>query len=212
MQARPLQRSRRAALVLVILAGALLAPIGALWLSDTADGAAQEPFPEPAFVTLLNLTGGFRAVDVDQALPDGTTVGVTRLAVQAEEPVTFVHSAAAEPQDLIASCTACHPVSFAVAAGQRIIVLILPGCDPPPVRSDLHVVNESGLRQRGAVRTGSVPGDGRTLLPFDLRDGQSARVGLRLRGGPIDLNLTCPACDPQQIRLGNGIDLEIVIR
>jgi len=73
-------------------------------------------------------------------------------------------------------------------------------------------VNESGARRSGVVRTGLAPGDGRTFLPFDLRDGESARVGLRLPRGPINLNLTCPNCDPQQIRVRNGVDLEVVIQ
>ena len=189
-----------------------MAGIGALWVVEPGAGAAQEPFPEPTFITLLNLTDRFHTVDIDQQLPDGGSFTVNRLAVQPQEPVTFLFDAGPNPQDLVAACGGCRPAPFAIAAGQRIVVLLVGLSDPALPRSDLHVVNESGVRQRGVVRTGAAVGTGRTLLPFDLRDGESVRVGLRLPRGPIDLNLTCARCDAQQIRLGNGVDLEVVIR
>ena len=198
------------ALVLPLLVAGVVATT--LLLAGSGRSFAQEPLPEPAFVTLLNLTPRFQTVDIDRRLDSGETDGLTRIAVQPDQPETFVIDAGAVPEDFTATCLSCRAADFSVAAGQRLVVLLVGIEQRALVRSDLHVVNESGARQRGAVRTGATIGDGRSLLPFDLRDGESARVGLRLRDGPIDLNLTCPACDPQQIRIGNGVDLEVVIR
>ena len=205
---RPLRVAPARLLLSLSLLAGLLGLLAALWLHETRPSAAQAPSDEPAFVTLLNVSTRTFAVDVDEL---GSNAG-RRHTVTPEQPVTFPVDAGALPIDMIATCGNCRSVSFAVAAGQRVLVLLAATNQPALLRSDLHVVNEGGARRRGAIRTGAVAGAGRTLLPFDLRPGESASVGLRARGDLIDLSLTCAGCDPQRIRLGNGVDLEIPIR
>lgn len=196
---------RRAA---AIWRGALLVGVlAALWLGGSRPGAAQSPPGEPAFVTLLNLTSSSRVVDVLH-LPASDR---DHHRVDAEERVTFEVAAAEEPIDMMARCRGCHSVRFAVAGGQRLIVLLVPQDAPAIARADLNIVNEGDGRRRGVVRTGSIAGEGRTLLPFDLGVGEEIRVGLRTAGAVIDLNLTCFGCGSQRLRVTDAVELDVVI-
>lgn len=205
----PRPGSRAAVGGLVLLA--VLAITAAL-ATHTRPGGAQGPFPEPAFAALLNLSGAFRNVELHRVTDDGGTTRIERAAVSFEEAITVPLDVGADPIDFLAQCTGCRSVRFSLAQGQRIAVLVFSTARPTSNRSDLHVVNESGRRQRGAVRTGPDRGFGRTLLPFNLAPDDSASVGLRLPAGGIDFTLTCDHCDPQRLRLRNGVDLELVIR
>jgi len=118
-----------------------------------------------------------------------------------------------EPRSYQLSCAGCAAVSFSLAAGQRIIVFVVEPGDPLNARTDLRIVNESGARQSGVVRTGSTFGEGRTVVRYDLSNGEDVVVGVRLNPRTFqDLNVTCSACLPHQIRVHNGADLEIPLR
>ena len=170
--------------------------------------AAQTPPAEPTFVTLLNRTPDSRTVEV-QSLLTGIS---SRNPVPSQETLTIEVAAGAEPLEMVASCRACHSVYFAVAGGQRLVVVLAPLDEPAIVRSDLHIVNDSEGRRQGVLRTGAIPGAGRTLLPFDLRAGESLRIGVRTDSAAIDLNLTCFGCGAQRIRMTDAVDLEVVLR
>ena len=185
----------------------LVGVLAALWLGGARTGAAQSPVGDPAFVTLLNLTSGSRTVEVRGVL----TGSREQRTVPSEESVTFPVAAGADPVDMRAECPGCHAVDFAVAAGQRVVVLLQSSDDPPIIRADLHIVNQGDAPRRGVLRTGSELGLGRTLLPFDLRPDEEIRVGLRTAGAVIDLNLSCFGCESQHIRVTDAVDLEVVI-
>ncbi len=194
--------------VAAVWRGAMLVGVlAALWLGGARSGAAQSPAGDPAFVTLLNLTSNSRIVEV-RHLPAGDR---DRHTVGAEERVTFEVAAADDPIDMMARCRGCHAVRFAVAGGQRLIVLLVPQDEPAITRADLNIVNEGDGRRRGVVRTGAEPRLGRTLLPFNLGAGEEIRVGLRTAGAVIDLNLTCFGCGSQRIRVTDAVELDVVI-
>ena len=209
-RAGPPRPGSRAALVGLALLAVLA--ITAALATQTRPGAAQDPFAEPAFAALLNLSGAFKNVELHRVSDDDGTTLIDRAAVSFEEATTVPLDVGADPVDFLAQCSGCRSVRFSLAQGQRIVVLVFSTARSAPNRSDLHVVNESGRRQRGAVRTGPDVGFGRTLLPFNLAPGDGASVGLRLPAGGIDFNLTCDSCDPQRLRLRNGVDLEVVVR
>ncbi len=188
--------------------GALLVGLlAALWLGGARSGAAQSPTVDPALVTLLNPAAESRIVEV-RRLPAGPR---DRYTVGAEERLTIEVAAAGDPIDMRASCRGCHSVDFAVAAGQRLIVLLAPQDEPAITRADLNIVNEGDDRRRGVVRTGSIPGKGRTLIEFDLGAGEEVRVGLRTAGAVIDLNLRCFGCGSQRIRVTDAVALDVVV-
>ena len=194
--------------VAAIWRGAMLvAVLAALWLGGARSGAAQSPPGDPAFITLLNLTAGARTVEVLN-LPAGDHV---RHTVGAEERVTVEVAAAEEPIDMVARCRGCHTVRFAVAAGQRLIVLLAPRDGPAIRRADLRIVNQGDAPRRGVVRTGAEIGLGRSLLPFDLLAREDVHIGLRTAGAVIDLNLFCFGCRSQRIRVTDAVDLEVVL-
>ena len=169
--------------------------------------------PGAALLSLLNPGGSTRVATVRSGGEPGGGDLVDTLAVPALDTVTLEVLVPAEPTEFNVTCSGCHSVVFAVAAGQRIIVILAGDGDPPPFRSDLVVANESAVRHVGALRTGARSGTGRALLRFDLAPGEAVSVGLRLPADRLlDLNLACPACAPQAARIGNGIDLEMVIR
>lgn len=200
-------RARRRPVAAIWRGAMLVAVLAALWLGGAGSGAAQSPPDDPAFVTLLNLTSSSRVVDV-RRLPDGDR---DRHTVGAQQRVTLEVAAADDPIDMVARCRGCHSVRFAVAGGQRLIVLLVPQDKPAIARADLNIVNEGDVRRRGVVRTGAEPGLGRTVLPFNLRAGEEVRVGLRTAGAVIDLNLTCFGCGSQRIRVTDAVELDVVI-
>ena len=198
---------RHLAIALLLLAGAAL-----LW---PLPGVAQSPpaAPPAAFVTLLNPAAVDRQIQFGLLAVDGSTVLLSTHRVEAGESTTFPLEPGTEPIDYRATCNGCRPASFSLAAGQRIIVTLLSPADQPLSRSDLHLVNESGQRQQGVLRTGVVLGGGRSVLHFDLLPEESAAIGLRLAPQQtVDFNLTCQVCTPQTARLRYGVDLELVIR
>ena len=180
-------------------------------VTQTRPGSAQDPFPESAPVVVLNLSGAFRDVEVRRSTDDGGTMLIDRVGVSVETTATIPVDVGAVPVDFIIQCSGCGSVRLSIAQGQRIIVPVFSSRRPTAIRSDLHVVNESGRHQHGAIRTGADIGFGRTLLPFGLASGDGASVGLRLTPGGVDFILTCDNCDPQRLRLRNGVDLEVVI-
>ncbi len=207
---------RRLAAVMVgvvLLAG--VSATGALWAAWSQEAPSQEAEQDAdaAIVTLLNPSAVERRVQLSLVTAAGGTIALSMHTVDAGSASTFSLAAAMEPTDYVATCIGCRGAPFAVAAGQRIVVFILSTGEAAAPRSDLHVVNESGRRQAGALRTGAVVGRGRTVLRFDLAPGESEAVGLRFAGDQrVDFNLACGACLPQLARAGNGVDLELVIR
>lgn len=169
--------------------------------------ASQLPGLEPAFLTLINVSDEARFVRVESV--DGS--GGSRLEFVPVAGVrTFEMNEGFEPSGYQSSCVGCATVFFSLAAGQRIIVYVVEAGDALAERSDLRIVNESGTRQTGLLRTGAAFGEGRIVLRFDLRDGEEAAVGIRLnRNDFLDLNVSCNACLPHLIRVHNGHDLEI---
>ncbi len=204
MADRTRQRSVLAVWVVAIIVGGL----AVIALGVPRPIAAQSTATEPAFVTLLNRTPDSRTVEVQSLL----TGASSRHTVPSHETLTIDVDAGAEPVDMLASCRGCHSVYFAVAGGQRLIVVLAPRDEPAIVRSDLYIVNEGEGRRRGVLRTGAMRGAGRTLLPFDLRAGESIHIGLRTAGAVIDLNLACFGCGFQRIRMTDAVDLEVAIR
>ena len=133
--------------------------------------------------------------------------------VPSEEVLTVVLDLGSEPVVFRTRCTGCATTTLALAAGQRVIVFIAVAGDPVTQRTDIRVVNESGVRQIGTLRTGGAFGAGRRVIGFDLADGEVAWVGVRLRPSQLlDLHLTCDRCSPQAVRVGNGVDLELPLR
>lgn len=200
---------RRAAFALLATLGLLVA-VGLV--GEGADRTAAQA-SEPAQVTLLNVSETRRTVQLraGAALGEGESVRTVTVAPFSGATVTL--TVPDEPAEFNATCSGCRGVGFAAAAGQRIIVVLAASADPAVVRSDVTVANASGRRQRGALRTGDVLGHGRSVLAFDLAEGESASVGLRFPAARLlDLNLTCDGCFPQRVRAGNAVDLEIVIR
>ncbi len=165
---------------------------------------------EPTYLTLVNVSDIARNARLDSVGSPGASrfeflapFGVRTLEL--DEPF--------EPSIYRLTCTGCADVDFGLAFGQRLIVFVVDRGDPLAARTDIRVVNESGVRQIGALRTGAVIGEGRTVISFDLGDGEEASIGIRLSPGLlIDLNVTCGACLPQLIRIGNGADLEVPLR
>ena len=200
-------RAPRPAVAAIWRGAMIVGMLAALWLGGARSGAAQSPPGDPAFVTLLNLTAGSRSVDVRNL----QTGAQEQRSVPSEESVTFPVAAGVDPVDMRAECPGCHAVDFAVAAGQRLVVLLRSSDDPPIARADLHIVNQGDAPRRGVVRTGSEPGFGRTLLRFDLGPDEEVRVGLRTAGAVIDFNLSCVGCGSQRIRVTDAVDLEVVI-
>ena len=183
--------------------------LGVGWGTERTSAQAAEP----AQVTLLNVSEARRTVQVRAGAVLGDGESVRTVVVEPFSGTTVEIAAPDEPVEFNATCSGCRGVAFAAAAGQRVIVVLVALADPVVVRSDLTVANESGRRQRGALRTGDLLGRGRSVLDFDLAAGESASVGLRFPAGRLlDLNLTCDGCVPQRVRAGNAVDLEIVIR
>ena len=86
----------------------------------------------------------------------------------------------------VAQCSGCRTVVFAVADGQRIIVVVLGAFaeGAGSLRGDVHVVNESNRRQSGALRTGGVVGLGLSVLRFDLGAQRIDERGAAVAGIP----------------------------
>ena len=194
---------------------AALAAVLALAMATPVESSEPAGAGEPgaALLSLLNPGGSTRVVTVRFGGDTGGGDLVDTLAVAALDTVTLEVLVPAEPTEFNVTCSGCHSVPFAIAAGQRIIVILVGDGDPPPFRSDLVVANESAVRHVGGLRTGARSGTGRALLRFDLAPGEAVSVGLRLPADRLlDLNLACPACAPQVARIGNGVDLEMVIQ
>jgi hypothetical protein len=167
-----------------------------------------------ALITLLNPGATARTVALSDPGDSGPVGLPANQRVEAGETRSFLVEVGPVPVDLLAQCNGCRSVTFAVADGQRIIVLILGASDAAAAsRSDLHVVNESGRRQVGSLRTGDAVGFGLSTLRFDLAPNEAADVGLRLAASQmVAFNVTCAGCVGQVARIGNGVDLEIVLR
>ncbi len=198
----------RVVIVLIIIASAAsLTQVG--W-GSAQDGDSSLP---AALVTFVNPSTSARSVSLAEIGDGGGVTALTVRFVAAEDVSTFTLDAGATPKQYVATCAGCRDAAFAVANGQRIIVFMLSTADPVALRSDVRVVNESGLRQRGALRTGAELGSGRSALRFDLSHNEGASVGMRFDTGQFaDFNLTCDACAGLSARVGNGVDLELVIR
>ncbi|MEE9277047.1 MAG: hypothetical protein V3V06_01400 [Dehalococcoidia bacterium] len=201
-------------LLVAVLAGAVSAtPLA-------GRGQAQETAPSaaPTFVTFFNPANVSRLVQLRLVLESGATTLVSTHAVGAEDTTTFALAAEllaveGRPTNFVAVCSGCRDAPFALAAGQRIILLIRTTSAAAANRSDVFVVNESSGRRTGALRTGAVAGAGRSVIGFDLQPGEGTGAGMRFRSGEtVDFNLTCGGCAAQFARVGNGVDLEIVIR
>jgi hypothetical protein len=181
-----------------------------LTISGEIAPASQTPGLEPAFLTLINVTDAPRIARVDGA--DGSLGSRVEFLPAAGVRTIEMHEAF-EPRSYQLSCAGCAGVSFSLAAGQRIIVFVVEPGDPLSARTDLRIVNQSGARQSGVVRTGSTFGEGRTVVRYDLSDGEDVVVGVRLNPRTfLDLHVTCGACLPHRIRVYNGADLEIPLR
>ena len=183
----------------------------------TADAAVAQVGAGGALVTLLNPGSTARTVTLQEA-DDMEIVGLpSSVRVEPADTRSFVVEVGSDPVTFTARCSGCRTVVFAVADGQRIIVIVLgvfdEGAETGALRGDVHVVNESGRRQTGSLRTGDVMGLGLSLLRFDLAPNASMSVGVRVAAlQTVDLNLTCSGCAPQLARVSNGVDLEIVLR
>lgn len=201
----------RGAACAVFTALSLLAGAGLVVGWGTERTGAQAAVP--AQVTLLNVSEARRTVQVRTGAALGDGESVRTVVVEPFSGTTVDLGAPDVPAEFNATCSGCRGVAFAAAAGQRVIVVLVALAEAAVVRSDLTVANESGRRQRGALRTGDLLGRGRSVLDFDLAVGESASVGLRFPVGRLlDLNLTCDGCVSQRVRAGNAVDLEIVIR
>ena len=168
-----------------------------------------------ALVTLLNPGSTARTVTLRDTNDTGVVGLPPSIRVEAADTRSFVVDVGADPVTFVAQCPGCRTVVFAVADGQRIIVVVLGAFaeGAGSLRGDVHVVNESNRRQSGALRTGAVVGLGLSVLRFDLAPAESMSVGLRLPAlQTVDLNLTCAGCVPQVAQMSNGVDLEIVVR
>ncbi len=182
------------------------------WLAlHPASGRAQAA--GSALLTLVNPAEGVRSVTIRTGVLVGQGDVLRSLSVAAFDSVTVDLAVGAAAENFNAACARdCRGLGFAAAEGQRLIVALPPTGSAAPVRGDVHVVNEGPVRRQGVLRTGGVAGQGRTVLPFDLGPGQAAAVGVRVPAGRLlDLHLTCNGCLPRLLRLGNGIDLEIVL-
>ena len=203
-----------------LVAGLLLTTAMLVWVagafgSPSAEAGLQPQVSpdEPTFLTLLNLTESSRIVRLERVDETGETVSAQIETVPSEEVLTVVFDLGSELAVFRTSCSGCATTTVGLAAGQRAIVFIAVVGDPVTQRTDIRVVNESGVRQVGTLRTGGVPGAGRRVIAFDLADGEVAWVGVRLRPSQLlDLNLTCDRCSPQVVRVGNGVDLELPLR
>ena len=199
---------------------AAVVPVDAEVSVDAVDGAADVAVAQVgggALVTLLNPGSTGRTVTLREASDVGTVALPPILRVEAADTASFVVAVGPDPVTFVAQCAGCRTVVFAVAEGQRTIVIILGsfdvGASSGSLRGDVHVVNESGRRQVGSLRTGEVVGLGLSVLRFDLAPNESVSVGMRLAEfQTVDLNLTCSVCAPQVARMSNGVDLEIVVR
>ena len=226
MPALAAHRPRSALLALATLGLALMAGIGALWVVEPGAGAAQEPFPEPTFITLLNLTDRFHTVDIDQQLPDGGSFTVNRLAVQPQEPVTFLFDAGPNPQDLVAACGGCRPAPFAIAAGQRIVVLLVGLSDPRPPsqrpprrqRERRPAARRRSHRRRRRRRSHPAPLRPPRRREHERHEQRSALLGSGLKSEPRDTVLDVTAeLDPEFENLDRltdflaGTDRQLII-
>ena len=181
--------------------------------SAPASVLAQSPDGEPAFLSFVNPSATTRTVQLRTISVAGQVLSVSTHVVEGTDVVTVALAPGTAPQTFRFSCSGCRGLTMSLADGQRLVVPLLTFSDAASVRSDLHVVNESGRRQQGALRVGLAAGTGRSVLRFDLRPGGSARVGIRVPGaGALSFNLTCDGCAPQFARAANGVDLELVIR
>ena len=177
----------------------------------------QTPGDEPALVTFLNPFSRSRTVQLRRVAADGSTALLSSHLVRSGVAVTTSVSVGADPETFEVSCSGCITIRFAVAAGQRALLLAAPALDAEAlaatVRSEVQIVNESGRLQRGTLRTGVDASAGRTVVRFDLRDGESLGVGMRFaRGQMLDFVLACDACVSQTALAGNGVMLDLVIR
>ncbi len=203
-----------------LVAGLLLTTATLVWAAGTfgsssaeADLQPQVPPDEPTFLTLLNFTESSRIVRLERVDETGETVSAQIETVPSEEVLTVVFDLGSEPAVFRTTCNGCATTTVGLAAGQRAIVFLAVAGDPVTQRTDIRVVNESGVRQVGTLRTGGALGAGRRVIGFDLADGEVAWVGVRLRPSQLlDLNLTCDRCSPQLVRVGNGVDLELPLR
>lgn len=198
----------RVVTVLIVIASAV-------FLTQAGQGSAQDDDSSlpAALVTFVNPSTSARSVSLAEISGDGVATSLMVRFVATEDVSTFTLDAGATPKQYVATCAGCRDAAFAVANGQRIIVFMLSTADAVALRSDVRVVNESGLRQRGALRTGAELGSGRSALRFDLSHNEGASVGMRFDAGQFaDFNLSCDACTGLSARVGNGVDLELVIR
>ena len=197
------------------IATALIVITLATLLTQIGHGGAQDADSQlpAAFVSFVNPSTSARSVSLGELGDDGFVTPLLVRFVAAGDVTTFTLDAGAAPKQYVATCAGCRDAAFAVANGQRIIIFMLSTADSAALRSDVRVVNESGVRQRGALRTGAELGSGRSALRFDLRQDEGASVGMRFDTGRFgDFNLTCDACTALSARVGNGVDLELVIR
>ena len=179
--------------------------------------ATQTPGDELALVTFLNPFSGSRTVQLRRVTVDGSTALRLSHMVRSGVAVTTSVLVGVDPETFEVSCSGCITIRFAVAAGQRALLLTAPALDAEAqaatIRSEVQIVNESGRLQRGTLRTGVDASAGRSVARFDLRDGESLGVGMRFAGGQmLDFVLTCDACVPQTALAGNGVILDLVIR
>ena len=209
---------------LLLLTLAAVGTGAGLVLAGDASGQSEvvaeaEPVPslqlgvEPTFLTLLNFGESAHLVRLETLSASGLVLGSEVHRLGAGDALTLPLDLATVPVTFRVSCGGCATSTFGLAASQRVLVFIDVEGSPLTVRTDFRVFNEGATRLQGVVRTGSDLGRGRTLLAFDLAPGEEARVGIRLQtGATIELNLTCPDCASQRIRLGNGVDLEVPLR
>lgn len=194
----------------------LLALVGALAVSwelaePGSGGVAVAQTADPAIISPINLTGRDHTVRITRD-DDGADFTAT-LGAGDDVPPSHVTEVGDIPVGFESSCTGCATVRFAMASGQRALVFVAAPGDPAVERGDVRVVNESGVRRMGSLRTGEEAGRGRRVLDFDLADGEEAAVGVRLAPGElVALNVSCGGCAVRHLRAANGVDLEIVLR
>ena len=199
--------------VLLAIVLAMVLPAAALPATAPSPASVQAPDGEPAFLSFVNPGVTTRTVQLSTISASGQAQPLSTHVVGGMDVVTVALVPAVAPQTFRFSCSGCRGLTMSLAAGQRMVVPLLTFSDAASVRSNLHVVNESGVRRRGALRVGEAAGAGRSVLRFDLAPGEGARVGVRVPGAvALSFNLTCDGCAPQFARAANGVDLELAIR
>jgi len=193
----------------IVLAAAVGA--GAVLLGGVGGEPLGAQTSEPAVISPLNLTGRNQTVRITR--DDGGGDFTASLAIGDDVLPSFTAEVGSVPVGFVSTCSGCGTVRFAMASGQRALVFVAAGGDSALARGDVRVVNESGVRRTGSLRTGAEAGRGRRVLDFDLADGEEAAVGVRLSPGElVALNVTCEGCEARELRAANGVDLEVVLR